>query len=67
MKDIGFVKKSTFILTIIILLIVFAVSITSIIIYYENKDMKINIPTVVQDGNDVSNNSNDILGISIDS
>lgn len=65
MENKNYVKKSTFILTIVILLIIFAISVTCIVLHYENMDMTINIPTVVQDANDLDSNSNELQGIII--
>lgn len=65
MENKGYVKKSTFILTIVILVIIFAITITCIILHYKNMDMTVNIPTVVTDTNDLNGNSNDLQGIMI--
>lgn len=65
MENKNYVKKSTFILTIVILLIIFAISVTCIVLHYKNMDMTINIPTVVQDANDLDSNSNELQGIII--
>ena len=47
------VRKSTFIITICILLVVF-ISIISIIVYhYETKKINVNIPTVVEEESNV--------------
>ena len=50
-----FVKKSTFILTVITLIFIFAISTFLIILYYKDKNIIVNIPTVVED--DISNNT----------
>ncbi len=51
MKIDGYVKKSTFILTIISLIIIFAICIFFIISNYEKNNVQINIPTVVEEDN----------------
>lgn len=51
MKIDGYVKKSTFILTIISLIIIFAICIFAIISNYEKNNVQINIPTVVEEDN----------------
>ena len=51
MKIDGYVKKSTFILTIISLIIIFAICIFVIISNYEKNNVQINIPTVVEEDN----------------
>lgn len=56
MINLGYVKKSTFILTITVLTILFVSSIIFVIHYYKNKNITVNIPTVVED-----ENSNNIL------
>lgn len=65
MENKGYVKKSTFILTIVILVIIFAITITCIILHYKNMDMTVNIPTVVTDANELDGNSNDLQDIMI--
>jgi hypothetical protein len=65
MENKGYVKKSTFILTIVILVIIFAITITCIILHYKNMDMTVNIPTVVTDANELDGNLNDLQGIMI--
>ena len=65
MENKGYVKKSTFILTIVILVIIFAITITCIILHYKNMDMTVNIPTVATDANELDGNSNDLQGIMI--
>lgn len=47
----GYIKISTFIITIIIFLILYAVSIFLVISHYEDKNVIVNIPTIVDDSN----------------
>lgn len=62
MKDTKFVKKSTFLLTITILLILSIISNIIIILYYKDKNITVNIPTVLEE--DIENNSS-LLDITI--
>lgn len=48
MGEIKFVKKSTFLITIILLLLLFAISIFAIIYYYENRNTSVNVPTEIK-------------------
>ena len=62
LKDTKFVKKSTFLLTITILLILSIISNIIIILYYKDKNITVNIPTVLEE--DIENNSS-LLDITI--
>ena len=55
MESSKWMKKSTFFITIFILLIIFAISIISIIYYYENKNISANIPTEIQNEININN------------
>lgn len=47
------VKKSTFIITICILLVIFAIVISLTINHYENQNVNVSIPTVVEEDSNV--------------
>ena len=47
------VKKSTFIITICALLVIFIAAIAIIIYHYENRNVNISIPTVVEEETNV--------------
>lgn len=61
MENRDFVKKTTYVITIIILLVIFLISTICIVFYYENRNIKVNIPTVVE-----TNSDDNLSGISID-
>ena len=57
------VRKSTFIITICILLVIFIATISIIVYHYESRNVNVSIPTVV----DEDSNVEDLLpGISLD-
>ena len=62
MGEIKFVKKSTFIITIILLLLLFAISIFGIIYYYENRNNDINIPKEIDNEININDFSFEIVG-----
>ena len=47
------VRKSTFIITICIMLVIFIATIAIIINHYENKNVNVSIPTVVEEDSNV--------------
>lgn len=47
------VKKSTFIITICVMLVIFIATIAIIINHYENKNVNVSIPTVVEEDSNV--------------
>lgn len=55
MENNRFIRKSTFIITIIALVIFFTFSIVLIILHYKDKNIVVNIPTVLED--DISSNA----------
>lgn len=55
MEKNNYIKKSTFIITIFILLLIFIASIIFIISYYKNRNITVNIPTVVENENVTDN------------
>ena len=61
MINLGYVKKTTFLITIIILVIVFITSLILVINYYKNKNITVNIPTVIDDGS----SANELDNVSI--
>ena len=64
MDEYIYIKKSTLLVIIVIVLLIFAGSIYFIISHYEKQsgDIKVNIPTIVED---VNNEDNDKLNITI--
>ena len=51
--EVFMVRKSTFIITICIMLVIFIATIAIIINHYENKNVDISIPTVVEEDSNV--------------
>lgn len=47
----GYIKISTFIITIIIFLILYVVSIFLVVNFYENRNVTVNVPSIVTDNN----------------
>lgn len=47
----GYIKISTFIITIIIFLILYVVSIFLVVNFYENRNVIVNVPSIVTDDN----------------
>ena len=62
MDEYIYMKKSTLLIIIIIVILLFSASIYFIISYYEKKstDIKVNIPTIVEDVNNIDDNNLDI-------
>ncbi len=61
MINLGYVKKTTFLITIIILVIIFITSLILVINYYKNKNITVNIPTIIDDGG----SANELVNVSI--
>ena len=49
MINLGYVKKSTFLISIAIMTILFIASLIFVINYYKDKNTTVNIPTVIED------------------
>lgn len=61
MENTYWIKKSTYISTIIILLLIFAITLFFVITYYEKRKVNVSVPTVVEN----INTDNSMFGISI--
>lgn len=61
MENTYWIKKSTYISTIIILLLIFAITLFFVITYYEKRKVNVSVPTVVEN----MNTDNSMFGISI--
>ena len=59
MDEYIYMKKSTLLIIIIIVILLFSASIYFTISYYEKKstDIKVNIPTIVEDVNNIDDNN----------
>lgn len=54
----GYVKISTYIITIVVLLIIFSVSTFFVISHYKKEQIKVNIPTLVEENTSSDSLSN---------
>lgn len=61
MENTYWIKKSTYISTIIILLLIFAITLFFVITYYEKRKVNVSVPTVVEN----INTDNSMFGMSI--